>query len=108
MDEFYALVNKLGGNVLSYKKLLEKGTTHWLSPNEATNESGFTALPGGHFREKNGFWGLKKQAVFVSSSPYPDTTSTSIMVLNLNQNFLRTYVEGSPRGTYYSIRCIKK
>ncbi|MCX6254933.1 MAG: hypothetical protein NTV31_10730, partial [Bacteroidia bacterium] len=28
-------------------KLKEAGTTHWKSGNVATNESGFTALPGG-------------------------------------------------------------
>ena len=39
-------------------KLKETGTTHWYSPNEgATNESGFTALPGG-LRRTNGEFDL--------------------------------------------------
>lgn len=105
--ELYKLVDDLGGDVPAYNKLIESGTSHWESPNEATNESGFTALPGGHYNPVQGeFWGLGKQAVFVSSELYPDS-ETSVMVLNLNRNFLDASVEGNPRSFYYSIRCVK-
>jgi uncharacterized protein (TIGR02145 family) len=44
-QEWSTLVTYLGG---SGGKLKETGTKHWESPNtEATNETGFTALPGG-------------------------------------------------------------
>ena len=43
--EFYALNSFLDGEC---GKLKEAGTIHWYSPNKgATNETGFTALPGG-------------------------------------------------------------
>ncbi len=46
--EWNTLSTALGGDETSGGKLKEKGTTHWKSPNnDATNESGFTALPGG-------------------------------------------------------------
>jgi hypothetical protein len=38
----------MGGEETGGGKLKEKGTTHWISPNTgATDEAGFTALPGG-------------------------------------------------------------
>jgi uncharacterized protein (TIGR02145 family) len=48
-DEWHVLYYFLGGNRVAGGKLKESGTSHWLSPDDGvTNESGFTALPGGY------------------------------------------------------------
>ena len=49
-EEWEDLIYFLGGIEVAGDKLKEKGHIHWnrLPKTEATNETGFTALPGGH------------------------------------------------------------
>ena len=55
-SEWDVLVNYLGGDNVAGGKMKEAGTAHWNSPNTgATNESGFTGLPGG-FRSNYGYF----------------------------------------------------
>ena len=61
--EFGTLRDFLGGPAVAGGKMKEIGTTHWTSPNtDATNSSGFTALPGGfglnfgQFADSIGLW----------------------------------------------------
>jgi uncharacterized protein (TIGR02145 family) len=57
--EWTTLYNYLGGGSAAGDKLKETGTIHWYITNsEATNESGFTALPGG-FRNNMTIFGLQ-------------------------------------------------
>jgi uncharacterized protein (TIGR02145 family) len=62
--EWNTFIYYLGGASQSGNKLKEAGIAHWREPNtEATNESGFAALPGGSrdFIGKFSYYGFKTQ-----------------------------------------------
>ena len=68
--EWDTLFNYLGGDSVAGYKLKEAGQTHWASPNNASNSTGFTALPGGYRDAANvTFNDLTYKAYFWSTEP---------------------------------------
>jgi len=109
IDEWSVLITYLGGTDIAGSKLKEIGNTHWLSPNnDATNECGFTALPGGWFDSvfAHGFSDIGGHACFWTS-----LSKISMFIdyyyLELSNEWYFVYVlENPPRWDGYSVRCI--
>jgi len=107
-DDFEQLSLTLGGNDVAGGKL--KAITLWLEPNTgATNESGFTALPGGYGESYDEdfveFKWLTYEAVFYGSYQNTLTSYGSWRCLYINTSF-HSYGE-SWLNSASSVRCIK-
>jgi uncharacterized protein (TIGR02145 family) len=67
--EWQILVDYLGGESIAGGTMKEAGMDHWVSPNiGATNESGFTALPGGQRSANADFLEMPRGGYFWSST----------------------------------------
>jgi uncharacterized protein (TIGR02145 family) len=67
--EWTALTDSIGGTSVAGGKMKSIGTTYWNSPNtDATNESGFSALPGGGRSYDGSFVVIRNYAFFWSTS----------------------------------------
>jgi uncharacterized protein (TIGR02145 family) len=80
------------------------GTTYWVSPNEgATNESGFTGLPGGSRYSNGEFHFLGTVGVWWSSSEnlYSNAWYLSLHFINGNVNRYNSNKEDG-----LSVRCL--
>ncbi len=66
--EWSELANYLGGKAVAGGKIKEAGTAHWGGENTGTNESCFTALPGGFHSYDGKFYSLTGMAYFWSST----------------------------------------
>jgi uncharacterized protein (TIGR02145 family) len=103
--EWTTLTTFLGGESLAGGKLKESGVVNWKTPNaSATNESGFTALPGG-YRLNTGIYG--------NMGIYGNWwTSTSVLSNVANYRYLY-YGNASVTKSFVSqksglsVRCIK-
>lgn len=103
--EWDILGNFLGPLYAAGSKMKEVGTTHWLAPNnDATNSSGFTALPGG-IRYYNGLFNLIRNNGFWWSSTASNPGFASFRILGYNATALLTNEDDDRSG--FSVRCIK-
>jgi uncharacterized protein (TIGR02145 family) len=104
--EWTILIDFLGGNDVAGNKLKEKGTANWSAPNTgATNESGFTALPGGYRHFDNGaFYFIYRTGYWWSTSISSAGYLGGIHMYDYTSNLVTTLER---RNSGYSIRCIK-
>ena len=102
--EWTILISHLGGASVAGGKLKETGTSHWnsISP-EATNESGFTALPGG-FRDDWAFMGNGVLGHWWSSS---EENTSNALYKRVDSEFSIVYSMNSIKKWGHSVRCIK-
>jgi uncharacterized protein (TIGR02145 family) len=102
--EWAVLINYLGGKAVSGSKLKEIGLTHWLDQNpSATNETGFTALPGG-YRQNNGSFVTNGFSAYWWSSTEITTSLAACWWIDTYSK-VEAYGDDMPRG--FSVRCIK-
>ncbi|MCX6326960.1 MAG: fibrobacter succinogenes major paralogous domain-containing protein [Bacteroidia bacterium] len=106
--EWTVLITFLGGESIAGGKLKESGTTHWLSPNlGATNESGFTAMPGG-LRYKFGgavFLSMGSWVNFWTATDQISTEAIRRALVNTTKEVYRD--DHSSKMDGYSVRCLK-
>jgi len=103
-DEWTTLVTYLGGLGVAGGKLKEAGTTHWNSPNLATNESSFTALPAGQRSWYGPFNDLGHYGYWWSASEGFASGSWGWSMVN-SENFVVRYNYTQKCG--FSVRCVK-
>jgi uncharacterized protein (TIGR02145 family) len=105
-SEWTTLTTTLGGDSVSGNKLKETGTIHWMTSNSgATNESGFTALPGGYRNSGTGvFNDLKKLGYFWSATEY-NTIDAIYRLLSYNSGHVES--SSSNKNSAFSVRCVK-
>ena len=104
--EWTILTDYLGGSNVAGGKMKEAGMSHWWSPNTgATNESGFTALPGGY---RGGYYGdynvMGHFGVFWSSTEYSSRYAWS-RLLSCNYSDVDRFSYDKQDG--FSVRCLR-
>ncbi len=103
--EWSTLTNYLGGGSIAGGKLKEAGYTHWVSPNTgATDEYGFSALPGGYRRFDAEYLFINYYSTWWSSSAYNSSSAWDRAMFYDTATVLRgtnSFTNG------FSVRCIK-
>ena len=105
-DDWQELIDYLGGSGVAGGKMKETGTTHWNIPNTgATNESGFTALPGGCRGSSLGNFSNIGDSAFFWSSTESNSNGAWDRLLYYHYSGVNRYNNSKNYG--FSIRCLR-
>lgn len=103
--EWSTLIRYVGGGSVAGGKLKEAGTTHWSSPNtSASNENGFSALPGGSRGSSASYLGIGTDGIWWTST---ESVSTSAMSTYLMYNYAIVLSHAGYKEFGFSVRCVK-
>jgi uncharacterized protein (TIGR02145 family) len=105
--EWTVLSDYLGGGAVAGGKMKSTGTAYWLTPNTgATNESGFSGLPGGYRDDDGIFYFIGNYGVWWSSTEIAyDTSSAWVRGLNYGNGDVGSSSGGKTDG--FSVRCLR-
>jgi uncharacterized protein (TIGR02145 family) len=104
-DEWTTLTTFLGGEDVAGTMLRETGTKHWLTSNtEASNSSGFTALPGGYCGYDGIFGNLHRNGDFWSATEF---SSIESYYRDIYYGFVNVTRTSSSKLSGFSVRCLK-
>jgi uncharacterized protein (TIGR02145 family) len=109
-DEFTTLIAFLGGDNVAGNMLKEAGTAHWAAPNlNASNGSGFTALPAGGryniYSSGGAFADLGYYGYWWTSSASTSASNAFSYALGFNVPIVGKFEY--PKSDGYSVRCIR-
>ena len=104
--EWTTLTEYLGGENVAGAKLKETGTTHWVAPNEsATNETGFSALPGGNRDDYNGYIGFI--GYYGSWWSATELNASDAWDRGMGYDYSNISKNSSSKKAGFSVRCLK-
>jgi len=103
--EWTTLTTYLGGESVAGGKMKEAGESHWTSPNTgATNESGFTALPGGYRNSSGAFSNIGIYGTWWSST---ERTTSGAWRRYLPYHLSSVYRSSNNKVYGLSVRCLR-
>jgi uncharacterized protein (TIGR02145 family) len=102
--DWSTLITFLGGEVVAYSKLKESGQIHWNKYDTGTNETGFTALPGGLRNSKGSFDDIGNTCNFWSTTEN-GTSDAWYRLMDYNLNTVHRFLFLKRNG--FSVRCVK-
>ena len=100
--EWVTLTATLGGKAVAGSKM--KSMSGWENDGNGTNESGFSALPGGYRNLDGYFYDLGNFAYFWSSTEYDYNRA---WYRSLNYDYSTVYRDGSFKDYGFSVRCAR-